>query len=114
MPEVFAWWGAAVTCIGLGVTALRILLLLCRSEFGEFACGCDTVAHLGVFDAVEHDIVEEVDDGPAVVGHLAYDFGEGWWLIFGFGFGFGGEHVFYCNAGRRMGSTGCWRGGGWG
>ena len=44
---------------------------------------------------------------PAVVGHLAYDFGEGCGaLIFGFGLGFGGEHVFYCNAGRRMGSTG--------
>ena len=80
------------------------------AAFGEFACGSDTVARLEAVQPAVHGIVEEVDDGLAVVGHLADDFGEGRWLIFGFGLGFCCEHVFYCNAGRRMGSTGGWRG----
>ena len=76
-------------------------------------CGLNAVAHLDIFEAVAHDIQEEADDFPAVVGLLAYDLGEGWWLVFDFGLGFCCEHVFYCNAGGWMGSTGGWRGWGW-
>ena len=76
----------------------------------SLACGSDTVAGLEAVQPAVHGIVEEVDDGLAVVGYLADDFGEGRWLIFCFGLGFCCEHVFYCNAGRRMGSTGGWRG----
>ena len=72
------------------------------------------MARLEAVQPAVHGIVEEVDDGLAVVGHLADDFGEGRWLVFGFGLGFCCEHVFYCNAGMRMGSTGGWRGEGWG
>ena len=73
---------------------------------------CDTVAGLEAVEVTVHHVYEESDDVPAVGGFLAYDFGEGRWLIFCFGLGFCCEHVFYCNAGRRMGSTGGWRG--WG
>ena len=98
--------------VGLGVEGLQKGYCLFVAAFGEFACGCDTVARLEAVQPAVHGIVEEVDDGLAVVGHLAYDFGEGRWLIFCLGLGFCCEHVFYCNAGKRMGSMGGWRG--WG
>ena len=53
-----------------------------KPSLSELAGGVEAVAGLGVFD-LEHDVDEEADYLPAVVGLLADDVGEGWWLIFG-------------------------------
>ena len=95
---------------------LDVVVVVCGGVFEtapeEFFGCCDAVARLEAVEDALHHVYEESDDVPAVGGFLAYDFGEGWWLVFDFGLGFCCEHVFYCNAGRRMGSTGEWRG--WG
>ena len=84
-----------------------------EAEVEELSVGVEPVAGFGIVDLALHDVDEEADDFPAVVGLLAYDFGEGWLLVFDFGLGFCGEHMFYGNGSGRLGSTGEWRGVGW-
>ena len=47
-----------------------------ESAVEKFFGRCYAVAGLESVEDAEHGIVEEVGDGPAVAGHLAYDFGE--------------------------------------
>ena len=74
--------GFAVPRIGDG---FQELLRLFAPVFGEFSCGGDAVAHLGVFEAVPQDVQEELHDFPAAVGFLAYEFCEGFAVGFGLG-----------------------------
>ena len=85
-----------------------------EAEVEELPRGVEAVAGLGVIDLALHDVDEETDYEPAVVGFLADDVGEGYGDFFGLVFC--GEHMFYGNGCRRMGSRGEWRGGrmGWG
>ena len=78
-----------------------------EAEVEELAGGVEPVAGLGVIDLALHDVDEETDYEPAVVGLLADDVGEGNGDFFGLLFC--GEHMFYCNGCRRLGSTGCWQ-----
>ena len=57
--------------------------------------GVKAVAGLGVIDLALHDVDEETDYVPAVVGLLADDVGEGFGGFFGLLFC--GEHMFYVN-----------------
>ena len=59
------------------------------------AGGVEAVAGLGVIDLALHDVDEEADYVPAVVGLLADDVGEGLGVFFGLVFC--GEHMFYVN-----------------
>ena len=68
------------------------------------------MAGFGVIDLALHDVDEEADYNPAIVGLLADDVGEGYGDFFGLVFF--GEHMFYGNGCRRLGSRGEWRGGG--
>ena len=68
------------------------------------AGGVEAVAGLGVIDLALHDVDEEADYVPAVVGLLADDVGEGLGVFFGLLFC--GEHMFYDNGCRRLGSRG--------
>ena len=80
-----------------------------EAEVEELARGVEAVAGFGVIDLALHDVDEEADYVPAVVGLLADDVGEGFGVFFGLLFR--GEHMFYCNGCRRLGSRGEWRGG---
>ena len=66
--------------------------------------GVEAVAGFGVIDLALHDFDEEADYEPAVVRLLADDVGEGYGDFFGLVFR--GEHMFYGNGCRRLGSRG--------
>ena len=66
--------------------------------------GVEAVAGFGVIDLALHDVDEETDYVPAVVGLLADDVGEG--IVVFFGLVFRGEHMFYVNGCGRLGSRG--------
>ena len=71
------------------------------------AGGVEAVAGFGVIDLALHDVDEEADYVPAVVGLLADDVGEGFGVFFGLLFC--GEHMFYITGCGRLGSMGKWR-----
>ena len=75
-----------------------------EAEVEELPGGVEPVARFGVIDLALHDVDEETDYKAAVVGLLADDVGEGFGIFIGLGFC--GEHVFYVNGCRRLGSTG--------
>ena len=53
-----------------------------EAEVEKLAGGVKAVAGLGVIDLALHDVDEEADYLPAVVGLLADDVGEGgWWFV---------------------------------
>ena len=66
-----------------------------EAEVEELPCGVEAVAGFGVIDLALHDVDEEADYEPAVVGLLADDVGEGYGDFFGLVFC--GEHMFYDN-----------------
>ena len=76
------------------------------------ACGVEAMAGFGIIDLALHDVDEEADNVPAVVGLLADDVGEGVGVFFSMLFC--GERMFYRNGCGRLGLWGEWRGGGWG
>ena len=75
-----------------------------EAEVEELAGGVEAVAGLGVIDLALHDVDEEADYVPAVVGLLADDVGEG--IVVFFGLLFCVEHMFYGNGCGRLGSRG--------
>ena len=52
-----------------------------EAEVEELPGGVEPVARFGVIDLALHDIDEETDYKPAVVGLLADDVGEGFWIF---------------------------------
>ena len=54
--------------------------------------GVEAVAGFGIIDLALHDVDEETDYEPAVVGLLADDVGEGFGIFIVLGFC--GEHMF--------------------
>ena len=78
-----------------------------EAEVEELACGVEAMAGFGIIDLALHDVDEEADNVPAVVGLLADDVGEGVGVFFGLLFCC--EHVFYVNGCGGIGSTGRWR-----
>ena len=66
-----------------------------EAEVEELPGGVEPVTRLGIIDLALHDVDEETDYYPAVVGLLADDVGEGFGVIFVLGFC--GEHLFYDN-----------------
>ena len=63
-----------------------------EAEVEELPGGVEPVAGLGIIDLALHDVDEETDYEPAVVGLLADDVGEGFGGFFGLLFCV--EHVF--------------------
>ena len=64
-----------------------------EAEVEELPGGVEAVAGFGVIDLALHDVDEEADYEPAVVGLLADDVGEGFGIFIVLGFC--GEHMFY-------------------
>ena len=56
-----------------------------EAEVEELSGGVEAVAGFGVIDLALHDVDEEADYEPAVVGLLADDVGEGFWDFHRFG-----------------------------
>ena len=76
------------------------------------AGGVEAVAGFGVIDLALHDVDEEADYVPAVVGLLADDVGEGSEVVFSLVFLV--EHMFYGTGVGGWGQRGDGGDGGWG